>query len=280
VIADRDIEDLHQMRVGMRRLRSTIRGFAVALDLPKRAREQKVGKIARILGELRDLDVLGEELKLNYEPHLPPPEIKILQAVREVLGKQRQEALQRVRACLGSKMYLDFKAALEEWLESPRYLPISRLEMTTVVADLLLPQASHLLLHSGWLVGFEEAQEVEKLLQEQGILLHDLRKEAKRSRYNMELCSQFYGARYQEYLEDIKTLQSLLGEIQDSFVLGEFLGRVEGKNWSKSLPSLVGRFEAIRQEKWQEWQPLQGKFLQPETRRDFHLVILNDLSHL
>jgi CHAD domain-containing protein len=94
------------------------------------------------------------------------------------------------------------------------------------------------------------------------------------------LCSQFYGARYQEYLEDIKTLQSLLGEIQDSFVLGEFLGRVEGKNWSKSLPSLVGRFEAIRQEKWQEWQPLQGKFLQPETRRDFHLVILNDLSHL
>jgi CHAD domain-containing protein len=252
----------------------------VALDLPKKAREQKVGKIACILGELRDLDVLGEELKLNYEPHLPPKEAKILQEVKEVLVKQRQGALQNVRACLGSKMYLDFKAALEEWLDYPRYLPISRLEMTTVVADLLLPQASHLLLHPGWLVGFQEAEEVEKLLQAQGILLHDLRKEAKRSRYNMELCSQFYGAKYQEYLQDIKTLQTLLGEIQDSFVLGEFLNRVAGKNWAKSLPSLIGRFQAIRQEKWQQWQPVRAKFLQPETRQDFHLTILNDLSHL
>ncbi len=35
VLQDKDPEELHQMRVGMRRLRSAIAGFAVAIDLPK-----------------------------------------------------------------------------------------------------------------------------------------------------------------------------------------------------------------------------------------------------
>ncbi len=48
VLKDRDPEDLHQMRVGMRRLRSAITGFAPALELPKPAQEKKIGKIARL----------------------------------------------------------------------------------------------------------------------------------------------------------------------------------------------------------------------------------------
>ncbi len=45
VIKDRDPEDLHQMRVGMRRLRSAITGFAVALDLPKTVNEKIIAKL-------------------------------------------------------------------------------------------------------------------------------------------------------------------------------------------------------------------------------------------
>ncbi len=35
VLLDQDTEELHQIRVGMRRLRSTLTGFAPALTMPK-----------------------------------------------------------------------------------------------------------------------------------------------------------------------------------------------------------------------------------------------------
>jgi CHAD domain-containing protein len=41
VLQDQDPENLHQMRVGMRRLRSAATGFSPALALPKPAQEQK-----------------------------------------------------------------------------------------------------------------------------------------------------------------------------------------------------------------------------------------------
>ncbi|MDJ0571712.1 MAG: CHAD domain-containing protein [Pleurocapsa sp. MO_192.B19] len=66
VLEDKDPEDLHQMRVGMRRLRSAIASFAVALDLPKTVNEKNIAKIGRSLGTLRDLDVLLAALKDNY----------------------------------------------------------------------------------------------------------------------------------------------------------------------------------------------------------------------
>ena len=43
VLKDNNPEQLHQMRVGMRRLRSAIAGFAPALNLPISASEKKFG---------------------------------------------------------------------------------------------------------------------------------------------------------------------------------------------------------------------------------------------
>jgi CHAD domain-containing protein len=276
VLADREIEDLHQMRVGMRRLRSTMTSLGLALDLPKAAREQKVGKIARILGTLRDLDVLGQVLTTEYQPHLPKSEAQILAEVIEVLTTQRQEAFKKVKECLHDRLYLNFKQDLNTWLENPIYQPIGQILLSTVLPDLLLPQASRLLLHPGWLVGIDcQKTDIETLLQKQGIVLHELRKEAKRSRYNMELFTEFYGDIYQTYLRDIKEIQTVLGEIQDGFILAKFLTTVRGKNWKATMPTLVQKFQDIRALKWQEWQPLQDKFLQPQNRKEFHLSILN-----
>ena len=80
VLDDRDPEALHQMRVGMRRLRSAATGFAAVVALPKAAREDKIGQIARTLGELRDFDVLLEALENRYLPKLPGKEQKVLKS--------------------------------------------------------------------------------------------------------------------------------------------------------------------------------------------------------
>lgn len=286
VLKDKDPEDLHQMRVGMRRLRSAITGFAVALDLPKKAGEKRVGKVARILGTLRDLDVLGEAFKNEYQPILPKAEAAYLAQALTALAKQRKKAFKEVEKTLNDRKYLQLKTAFQDWLKSPKYQMIGQIEIHTILPDLLLPQVSRLMLHPGWLVGInikagevefsqaKEPQEVEKLLENQGLILHELRKEAKRSRYNMELFTQFYGDSYQEYVKDIKAIQTVLGDIQDCFVLSQFLADVFGNDMEKIMPTLGDKFRKIRYQKWQEWEKLQQKFINPTTRKDLHLIIL------
>jgi CHAD domain-containing protein len=285
VLKDKDPEDLHQMRVGMRRLRSTIVGCDRALNLPKVAGEKKVGQVAKILGTLRDIDVLGDGLENQYKPSLPDKEKKDLERALKVLSKQRKKAFREVKTILESDLYFNLKKAFQDWLDNPSYQEIAQIAIEPILPDLLLPQVSHLLLHPGWLVGVKfkegevqfpdglEQKEVEELLDCQGLILHDLRKEAKRSRYNMELFTQFYGENYQNYVKDIKEIQTVLGEIQDCFILAEFLTGVFPESLSREMPTLMDKLRETRYQKWQEWEVLQRKFLNPETRKDFHLTV-------
>lgn len=285
VIQDKDPEELHQMRVGMRRLRSAIAGFSYALALPKLANQKNVGKVARILGELRDIDVLEEAFEKQYQPLLPSQEQKALNQAIKALSNERKKSFKKVKDILNDDLYFDLKDSFQKWLEQPVYQEMGYLPIQTVLPDLLLPQVSNFLLHPAWLMGgFVKdqielnknwtQQEVEEILHQQGHTLHDLRKEAKRTRYNMELFIQFYDELYQNYLDDVKAIQSVLGEIQDCFVLANFLFEVFGKNPDKEIPTLLNQLRETRYQKWQEWQVLQRKFLMTEYRKDFHLAIL------
>jgi CHAD domain-containing protein len=282
VIQDKDPEELHQMRVGMRRLRSTIAGFSYALNLPKAAYEKNVGKVAQILGQLRDIDVLEEALEQQHQPLLPKSEQKALNTALEILSEKRDKTFQKVEKILNGDSYLNLKEAFQGWLEQPVYQDMGYLPIQTVLPDLLLPQVSHFLLHPAWMIGNNTLEvqknwtpkKVESLLHEHGDLVHSLRKEAKRTRYNMELFTQFYGETYHNYLEDVKTIQSVLGEMQDCFVLADFLTEVFGKNIDEEIPTLLSKLQEIRYQKWNEWQNLRDKFLKAETRQEFHLAIL------
>jgi|GEM_PF-280108 len=287
VLKDKEPEELHQMRVGMRRLRSAITGFASALDLPPDATQKKVGKIARVLGELRDLDVLEDTLKNNYQPILPTKEQKHLDKALKVLAKKRKKAFKKVKNILNDDLYLDLKIGLQEWLEEPNYQEIATISINEVLPDLLLPQISKLLLHPGWLVGVKSEagkmklpqnlskEEVEELLDTEGYELHELRKEAKRSRYQMELFTQFYGEEYQEYLQQVKEIQTVLGDIQDSYVLTEFLTGVFDSDLKKKMPNLTALLTESCHQKWLEWEKIQQKFLDYQTRQNFHITVLH-----
>ena len=285
VLKDKDPEELHQMRVGMRRLRSALVGFAPALDLPQVASQRKVGRVAQILGKQRDLDVLGDELKNKYQPALPSKEKKLLNKALKTLVKQRQSTFKQVKAILNHNLYQKLKQAFEKWLEKPNYQDIAKMSIYDVLPDLLLPQVSKLLLHPGWLVGVKleegkiqfsdglQQKEIVQLLEQQGEIIHELRKEAKRSRYQMELFTQFYGDSYQNYVKNIKEIQTVLGEIQDSFVLAEFLSEVFDTDLKIQMPTLVNQLTETRTQKWQNWEVLQRQFLNPQIRKDFHITV-------
>ncbi|MGL5033732.1 MAG: CHAD domain-containing protein, partial [Microcystaceae cyanobacterium] len=235
VLLDQDPEELHQMRVGMRRLRSGIAGFELAIRLPKTVKSQKVGAIARILGQLRDLDVQRETLTTVYQPLLSPQEQIHLTELLERLENRRGKVFKFVQNTLKTERYRHLKKGLEEWLNTPKLTAIAAYPITEILPDILLPQFSQFLLHPGWLVATEwsessglisvdlENNQIEKLLTTENSCLHDLRKVAKRTRYLMELFTDFYGDDYQETLKKIKLLQEILGEIQDSVVLSTFL---------------------------------------------------------
>jgi CHAD domain-containing protein len=285
VLKDKDPEELHQMRVGMRRLRSAITGFAPALELPQTAGEKQVGQVAKILGKLRDVDVLQETLTTQYEPNLPKAEQGNLGVVLKSLKKQRKKIFKQVKTILNDDCYLSLKDSLKEWLEKPTYQPIAALKIEAVLPDLLLPQASNLLLHPGWFVGVKIVEGdiefitemnpamVAQILASQGEKLHELRKEAKRSRYNMTLFTQFYGELYQKYLQQIKEVQEVLGQIQDSVVLIEFLESVLESDIESKMPTLAEQLKENRYHKWQEWQQLQKHFLDWKKRQDLRNIL-------
>ncbi len=258
VLEDQDPEDLHQMRVGMRRLRSAISGLAVALDLPKTVNEKNIAKIGRSLGTLRDLDVLLAALKDNYRPLLPAGEQENLNKVIKSLNKQRKQELKQVRKTLKSKLYLNLQQGLQNWLEQPKYQAIGDIYIYPVLPDLLLPQVSQLLLHPGWLVGVElkegavqfpqmlPRESVEQLLEQEDPILHALRKSAKRTRYNLELFSQFYDDTYQYYVKQIEQIQEVLGQIQDCYVLRQMLEKVLQSEIAEGMPELAELFLQAR----------------------------------
>jgi len=283
VSKDKDPEALHQMRVGMRRLRTVVTEFAPALNLPKSVSEKSIGKISRRLGSLRDLDVLKDTLKNTYQPHLPTKEQKSLSTALSTLDEQRLETLADVRSIFKTKAYKSLKQDLKQWLAEPTYQAIACLPIQEVLPNLLSPELSRFLLHPGWLFGTEvensaiailPPDKIEPILSHESDTLHSLRKEAKRIRYQMELFQDFYGQSYSAYLADVTTIQEILGQIQDSVVLAEWLTDALDSD-IKKLPTLLAQLKQNRFLAWQKWLPLQQRYLNSETQHHFHLTLLH-----
>ncbi|MBC6455090.1 MAG: CHAD domain-containing protein [Hormoscilla sp. SP5CHS1] len=290
VLEDRDPEALHQMRIGMRRLRTIVTGFAAALDLPKAASEKEIGKIARILGNLRDLDVLQKALKSRYQPAVPTQEQPQVKFALTKLASQRRKALKQVQTTLKhQKEYQKLKQTLQRWLKLPTYKEFAQMPVKDVLPDILLSLSSQLLLHPGWLVGVQLSDRssdspqkmtpaaVESLIATQGEMLHSLRKQAKRVRYQMSLFTDLYGPTYQDYVKDVKQVQTVLGDIQDSQVLEEFLNHVFGSGIRTKTPHLAGLLANNRYQAWQQWQSLQHRYLNVQTKQAFRQELLQPL---
>jgi CHAD domain-containing protein len=287
---DEDPEALHQMRVGMRRLRTAVSRFGLALNFPKPVSDKNIGKIARRLGNLRDLDVLKQTLETDYQPHLSSKEQKHLHIAFDALAKQREHALSTVLTTLKDEPYKSLKQSLAEWLAAPSYQPLASVAIQQVLPDLLLPEVSNFLLHPGWLLGTQfveseltirtdwEGEKVEQKLTTQGETLHSLRKQAKRVRYQMELFTDLYGESYAAYIADVKNIQEILGNLQDSAVLTEWLEDVFESEMKTHLSGLTQLLAENRYKSWQQWQPLQERYLKVESRHGFHLTILHPLE--
>ncbi len=281
VLADRDPEALHQMRVGLRRLRTAIQVFGFAADLPLSASEARIRKFAQVLGAVRDLDVL--QLELTSHTDLPEAEQRALKQALKKLHHQRSHDFHQLQKTLKSHKYEAFKQSLEDWLALPQFNAIAQFPIQDVLPDILLPLISGILLHPAWLIGveFESDEKVfapitpesirEQLKQDE--LLHDLRKQMKRLRYQTELFSDFYGNAYEAQVDEFRQVQEILGNIQDSVVLQNFLDKHLDHS-EKLCPVFSNQLNQKRTIALKEWRSLQEKYLAPEFRLQLRQLVL------
>jgi CHAD domain-containing protein len=286
VLADTDPEDLHQMRVGLRRLRTALQVFDRAIKLPKPGREPKVAEVARQLGNLRDLDVISEILRQRYGPDLPDPEQRLLVKVLRHLHQQRQKTFKKVKKLLKGKPYRTLVQVLQAWTEEPSYGDLGQLSATMAVPDLIGPLVSQLWLHPGFLVGTKTSRgrlyvetrlsvaATDHLISERGAILHSLRKQVKRVRYQLKLVSDLYDDALDADIERLSDIQETLGNLQDSTVLAEFVTEII-PDARRQMPTLFALLADSRHRAWKQWQTHQAYYLNPTHRQNLRLAVLH-----
>lgn len=202
---------VHPTRVAVRRLRSTLRIFAAALDQEQAATlEAELVWWAGLLGEVRDRDVLGERLAAQVAALDPAFVLGPVAAhIESTLHTERARHLKRVTDTMRSERYLALLETLERWRTGPPFTdraaaPAAEVKKYVKKAERTLYRR---LAQAG---GDVEA-------------LHRARKAGKRFRYAAELAEPVLGKQSSSWVEEGKTLQELLGEHQDSVVSAEFL---------------------------------------------------------
>jgi CHAD domain-containing protein len=258
-------EPLHQMRVAMRRLRTTVVQFESALQLPPAINDQRLAKWVRRLGLARDLDVLRERLEDGFLPQLPQAEVKALRPVLKQLRRERQLAYDQVVEVLQSRSYLEGLAQLQRWLKQPEFTRLGEQPIREWLLEWQGPCLASLFLHPGWQVSSAEG-EVE--------VLHELRRQIKQARYRLENLAAIEGAQTAGWIEHFKQGQELLGEFNDLQVLQRAIQDQVPGPLDEVLPQLEWLLVQHQRHCWEQWRELAGDLLPPGQRQRLWRALL------
>jgi len=217
-MAGQDIECVHDMRVATRRLRASFEVFYEAFE-PGALKPHLKGlrAAARLLGEVRDLDVAMEKARAYLE-NLPAEQRGDLTPLFYAWEKQREEARRRMAAHMESPDYRTFKRKFNLFLHTEgagaRPLPKDQPRASTVQE--LAPELIYRRLAA--------VRAYEPFLQNAPIeRLHALRIECKKLRYTVEYFGEVLGPQADEVINGLKTLQDHLGDLNDAQVATQTL---------------------------------------------------------
>ena len=227
-----DPEDVHQARVGTRRLRSDLRTLAPLLQEKwLSGLRDELRWFGRVLGAVRDADVLSDRLR-SQAATLPEPDTAGLAPLFRRLAKERDDA----------------RAALLEAMETPRYVALLDALVAAAQEPELRPRAAARaadavpeLVAAPW----KKLQKAVKALpaDPSDAELHRTRILTKRARYAAEAAAPLVGKKAAKLGSALAGLQDVLGEHQDAVVAEAWLrAAVEGADPAVSLAAgeLIG----------------------------------------
>ena len=202
-----DIEDVHQARVAVRRLRSHLRTFLPLMEIEwATSLRQELGWLADELGSVRDADVLMQRLRKHAEG-LAPADRRAGAKVIAMLAEQRQAAMSQLLSAIHETRYVELLKRLVDAARSPQLAPIAAesglLTLPPLVASL-------------WRNVHGFAEELDEHASDDQ--LHKLRIRAKRCRYAAEAVAPVAGKRARNFARAAAEVQAVLGEHHDAVV--------------------------------------------------------------
>jgi triphosphatase len=209
----RDIEGVHQLRIAVRRSRSTLTLFTAGMGRDRRAMwNKRLKAVVTATGPARELDVFLAETLPAIAAATPAEDATALAAVAARAQAQREHAYAAVGTYLASREHADLMldwaswVALEGWHETAT--PASR----QVLAEPIIGLARRLLEKRHKKVrklgrGFAELDDTER---------HEVRLALKELRYGVEfLGNLFPGKAAKRYGKAAAALQDMLGRLND-----------------------------------------------------------------
>src|SRR6478735_11182595 len=229
----RDPESLHDMRVGVRRLRALLRAGRELVATDTTELDGRLKQLGRVLGDVRDLDVLLERLD-GEAAQLGGEDAEHARSLLDALRTDRKRSRRRLMTFLRSTGYL------------------SLLDDTAQTIEELEPSESDASLEQIADKAFGMAAKAVRKLPGQPAdeELHAVRKKGKHARYAGELAGR------KSFVKQAKVFQDVLGEHQDAVVAAERLrGLAAQATAEQALAAgrLVQLEEARRAEAREEW---------------------------
>lgn len=253
-----DIEDLHQMRVSVRRMRAALKAARPLLDLTwGDGLRAELGWLGGALGPVRDLDVMLLRLRGEVAT-LPAAEQEAGQVLVAALDVEHAEARAEMLAALDAPRYLALVERIADSIRLPLPTP-SATQAQPELIDLIRTEAAKM------------AKAVRKAGEDPpDEVLHALRIHGKRVRYTGELVQPAFrgtatGKSIKELLGATEELQEVLGDHQDACVaetrIRELLDGL-GDEPDAYVVFVAGRLverertraEAKRAEWWPAWE--------------------------
>jgi len=213
-----DIEDVHDMRVATRRVRSVLRLLAPYFKTKTIDHYQRsLRKVARALGRVRDLDVLLEDLHRFAETQ-PDEGNAALQPLFETLNADRDEARKALNTALDKSEYAHFVEAFAQFVSTPgagaKATDSDGIAPSKAQHVLPVEIYSHLATIRAYDSAIEDAEPA---------MLHALRIEFKQLRYLLAVFEEILDKPGREFLKELKAIQDHLGRLNDTHVAQERL---------------------------------------------------------
>jgi CHAD domain-containing protein len=209
-----DPEELHQMRVAVRRMRATLKA---ARPLLERAwaddLRAELGWLGRALGPVRDADVLIERLRGRAAAFNDTGRAAV-ETLIQALVAERETARAEMLATLGSRRYTALLRRLAAAVAQPLPTPHGRATVPPLVE--LVHTEFRRLSKAVRTAGEDPPDEV----------LHALRIQGKRLRYTGELVATSGRKPVRKLVESTVALQDVLGEHQDACVAQHLVTRL------------------------------------------------------
>jgi triphosphatase len=214
-----DPDSLHQMRVGLRRLRSAFGLFAAVAPCPAALRTE-LEWLGATLGPARDWEVCATDTLASVAAACPgQPELARLQkAAQAVARRRRQAAAEAVASVRFARLLL----SLGGWIQGARWrAPFAAVHQAALQAPLARFATQALAQRRRKL-----KQRGKRLKEATPPARHRMRVAAKKVRYATEFFESLYPARrVRPAVAALTALQDALGRLNDAAVAGRLLQR-------------------------------------------------------